>query len=206
MNIKDAYARYEIMPNLEEHMLRVTGVGYLVAESWTGSSIDSELVVKTGLLHDMGNIVKFDLSEETANKFMVKNVKYWRKVQEKYIQKYGTAADEATYAILKEMNLVSALEIIEEETKMYGSGWESKNLRPESVVLMYADMRVIPSGVTSIEQRSRDLSNRYGRELDYYDFLRDLEIYLQGKTKIDIRKIDEKMMKSYFPKFLSVTI
>ena len=48
------------MPNLAMHQLRVAGVAMQICES-LDTNIDTNSVVKACLLHDMGNIIKFNL-------------------------------------------------------------------------------------------------------------------------------------------------
>jgi 5'-deoxynucleotidase YfbR-like HD superfamily hydrolase len=49
------------MRNLQLHQLRVAAVGQIICESIPDFD-ETEEVVTTCLLHDMGNIIKFDLN------------------------------------------------------------------------------------------------------------------------------------------------
>lgn len=204
MNIEKIYEKYEIIPNLQEHMFRVAGVGYLVANNWKGESVDVDLVVLTCLLHDMGNIVKFDFDNLIIP---IENVKYWKGVQREFQKKYGKDAHEATKQIIKELGRSDLVEIIEEEVKVYGKSIDViKSASFPVQVLLYSDMRVMPNGVVGMSDRLDDLQQRY--ESDKYDLshLFPFEEYLQEMTKIDIKTINEDMVKDYYDKFLSVTI
>ncbi len=42
------------------HLLRVAALGALIADNWTGTTVNRHTIVCTLLLHDIGNIVKAD--------------------------------------------------------------------------------------------------------------------------------------------------
>lgn len=202
MKICDVYKKYEIPPNLQEHMFRVAGIGCLIATNWIEERVDVDLVVRTCLLHDMGNIIKFDLSDATAKKFKLENVKYWRKVQKKFINKYGKDSHEATYGICEELKQHDVLEILKEESYVYNHAQDKiLETSPESQILLYSDVRVVPLGVVPLKTRIDDLHNRYGNSYSHFDFLYVLEKFLQEKSKIDVVGITEESVKLYFPKF-----
>src|SRR5437588_9728526 len=63
-NILEVYRKYSIPTNLQLHMLRAAAIGKLITDHWNyqhGPAIDVSVIIKTLLLHDMGNIVKIDL-------------------------------------------------------------------------------------------------------------------------------------------------
>jgi len=61
MTIQQIYDHYDIMPSLQLHMLRVTAVAAMIVESFN-QPLDKNNIIKACLLHDMGNIVKFDFN------------------------------------------------------------------------------------------------------------------------------------------------
>ena len=89
MQIRDLYDKYNLMPQLREHQLRVGGIVRLITN-------DHDSII-TALVHDMGNIVKFDL-DKPYNK--IDAVEKWKIEQEHVRATYGRDAHEATYAIL----------------------------------------------------------------------------------------------------------
>jgi hypothetical protein len=122
--------------------------------------IDKENTIKACLLHDMGNIVKFKLGyfPETLEP---EGIEYWTKVQEEYVSKYGNDDHHATLAILKELNidsdvidLVNCIGFHTAEENMNSADFNRK-------ICAYADMRVIPHGVSSLEERLSNLRERY---------------------------------------------
>lgn len=71
---------------------------------WNNSQIkiDWNLVKKASLLHDLGNVVRFDFDKhpEFLGKEQV-NVDHWKDIQKKVIGSYGSDDHEATERILK---------------------------------------------------------------------------------------------------------
>lgn len=163
-NILEIYEQYKIMPNLALHQLRVASVISLIIQN-LDIEVDRDVAIESGLLHDMGNIIKFDLNYfPEFNE--PKGIEYWKKVQSEYFEKYGTDEHEATQKILKELNVNPR--VIEIDSNMVfrnlcvdkeGNDWELK-------LLHYADMRVGPFGILSYEDRMEDARKRYEGKID----------------------------------------
>ncbi len=164
-NIADIYGEYRIPPWLALHMYRVAAVAATVfdarrrvhgAESDTGR----DDLISACLLHDMGNIIKFDFTILDAE--VTKEGKdHWEIVRSDMIARYGRDEHHATLAILDELGVSPRVrEIVD------GIGF-SKNeatLRSGDTLLqiaVYADSRVVPSGVNSLDERIRDMYVRY---------------------------------------------
>lgn len=106
MKISDIYKKYGIPPNLQEHMLRVYAIVSLTEKHWVGKNIDWKQAKKVALLHDLGNIVKFDFDQHPE--FLgdeQKNVERWKKVQKKIIDKYGSDDHKATEKMLEDIGM-----------------------------------------------------------------------------------------------------
>lgn len=158
-NITDIYTEYKIMPNLALHQLRVAGVAMQICES-LDVSIDTEAVVTACLLHDMGNIIKFKL--EYFPEFLEPlGLEYWGKVQDDYMQKYGTDEHHASSVIAQEIGVPNRiLELID----CIGFREATHNRDSEDFhkkIVAYADMRVCPNGIDSLEARFIDTRKRY---------------------------------------------
>lgn len=204
MQIKQVYDKYQIMPQLATHMLRVASVGKFVLSGWK-EEIDTDLVTRTLLLHDMGNILKFDLENPLVP---IENIEYWRNIQNQWIDKYGSNVHNTTISILKELNQDKAAEVLEEEHSVYSTddkmgilnnSWPAK-------ILAYCDVRVTPYGVVTMKERIDDLQKRYGRNLDWYDFLYRLESDIKMATDTDLDSITEELAKPLFDELLTYTI
>ncbi len=211
MTIDDIYTKYQIMPQLKTHMLRVAGVGNIVAENWK-SGCDTKLVTDLCLLHDMGNIVKFDLTNRDESKFgKMEKVEYWQQVQKEYWDKYGRNAHDATNGILREAKLTRFIEYINEEEKLYFMEAQEAQLSKASVaaiILMYSDCRVTPQGVVSYRERIDDLKARYGGVASptWYDWTRWFDEWMQKQVSIDLKTITEQAVEPLFDDLLTYTI
>jgi hypothetical protein len=160
MKIQDIYTHYQIPENLQLHMYRVTAVGLLVADL-IGNSIklDKKIITIALLLHDVGNIIKFNLGNSTILKS--DEVEQLKKVKDAFISKYGDDEHLATIKIVNELNVpTKVVEILENigsskvHVTIHSEDWYWK-------VCSYADFRVAPYGVVSVEERFDDVIQRY---------------------------------------------
>jgi hypothetical protein len=168
-SILELYQNYNIPPNLQEHQLRVAGV---VAQLLSYLTIVGNLsvpVIQAAMLHDMGNILKFNL--QSPNPFLAdEELPSWQKVQKEYQRRYGQDVHEATQQIAREIGVAqNVLELIRAVDFHLLAEHVSENELP-FLVIQYADMRVAPFGVTSLAERFLDGQQRYatlaqGRDL-----------------------------------------
>ena len=161
MRITDIYKKYNIMPMLQLHQLRVAAVAKLICDNET-IDLDCDKVVKACLLHDIGNIVKFDLTY-IPEAVEPKGLNYWQNVKNKFIQKYGKDEHSVTYKILREITKDSRIHDLVESI---GFPRSCKNLKLNDYskkISCYADHRVTPFGITSLEKRMQDGRNRFKR-------------------------------------------
>lgn len=107
MKIAEIYKKFNIPPNLQEHMLRVGSLVEYLKNHWKGDNqIDWNLAIKVALLHDLGNIVKFDFDKHPE--FLgdeQKNIKRWKALQTKIIKRYGADDDKVTKSMLSELGV-----------------------------------------------------------------------------------------------------
>ena len=87
--ITDIYNEYKIMPHLQMHQLRVAAVASVICDS-IDFDLDKNLVITTCLLHDMGNVIKFNLNQ-TKSVFGLSDgeVAEVKVIKEEFIKKYG---------------------------------------------------------------------------------------------------------------------
>ena len=141
------------MPNLQDHQLRVAAVAGLICDS-LDIKTDKENIIKACLLHDMGNIIKFDLSytENNFPQFLEpQGLKYWQDIQKEYFEKYGKDEHETSIQIAHEIESNSS--VIDLINCIDGLFVEkiAKEDNLEQKICMYADNRVSPHAVVSIE-------------------------------------------------------
>lgn len=163
MTISDWYSHYKIMPSLQLHQLRVAAVAQLVCQ-WATQPVEAANVVAACLVHDMGNIVKFKL--EVFPKFsQPEGLAYWQQVQAEFRAKYGQRSHDASLAIAREMRLSSrVIELIDcMSLNNTRANFESHDLN--KIICEYADDRVAPHGVVTLDERLADFARRYA---DHY--------------------------------------
>src|SRR3989344_1509091 len=156
---REVYAAYKTMPALQLHQLRVAAVGKLICDGFT-KPINTRDVVLACLFHDMGNILKFDLTkfpEFTAPQ----GVEYWESVKTEYGAKYGGGEHAATPAIMEEPGLPGSVRGL-----MRGVGFSqvdgvAASESTERKIIQYGDLRVGPRGVLSLQERLDEGRKRY---------------------------------------------
>lgn len=198
-NILDIYSQYKIMPTLQQHQLRVAAVAKQLCDS-ISEPLDTEGVLSACLVHDMGNIIKFDLTY-FPDFVQPEGLEYWQNVKNEYIQKYGPEEHVATEKICEELGLSDT-----QQTYLSTIGFSrtKKALTSgslETKICCYADMRVGPHGVISIEERLIDGRKRYEGRKDkavgsehfeeYASALRELEKQILSYSSIKSEEISD---------------
>lgn len=211
--ITEIYNEYKIMPNLQLHQMRVASVAWQICDSLS-FDIDRESVVIACLLHDMGNIVKFDLNHFPAwNK--PEGIEYWQKIKDEYLEKYGKNEHEATLIIGGELgisryiyDLINYIDSPSVEINTAGKDFGEK-------ICMYADNRVSPHGIVSAEEHSLDAKERYKNHPHVFDeekrvsFMKDIyfiEEQIFSHSKIKPEDIDNESIKIYLEKLQDILI
>lgn len=191
MNIADLYDKYNLMPQLREHQLRVGGIVKLLSN-------DRDSIL-TALVHDMGNMAKFSNLDE-----------HWSKEQQLFWSKYGRDAHEATFAILKDAGLDLYSKYLIEEGRAYDRSdldiefFES--LSNPALLTLYGDLRVSITGVTSMAERIADLEKRYGGVRPESRWAESFEKYVADKFKYPVGAITETCVAPLFDELLTYTI
>lgn len=160
--ITDIYNEYNIMPNLQLHQLRVAAVAKQICDS-LDREIDTTTVVTVCLLHDMGNIIKFDLEytkREFPEFFDEYSFEHQKNVQKEYIEKYGTDENYATESIAQELGLSESLITLLKDVIHHAKEDNPESFDFVSCLCKYADMRVGPKAVLSLENRLREWQGR----------------------------------------------
>lgn len=182
MKAKEVYEKLHVSPNLQRHMLRVAKIADLIVKNWTGPNIDGVKINQTALLHDVGNIVKFDL--EKYPEFLEEergNIEYWKKIQIEMIQKYGSDDHEATCKMLIDLGVnQSIIEIIQQKS-FENSVKTSKSNNWELKIMFYTDLRALPQRVGTLEERLKDVTER----LEKYRNRPDIEELFNACRKIE---------------------
>lgn len=206
MKARDIYEKYKIIPSLQEHMLRVACVSWLIIENCK-IPIDRQTIIEAALLHDLGNILKTPLlSENTYLKLGDKDLSYWQSVQDFYKKKYGAESDIATFAILKELHVsISVKELLHRFEFRYLK--EILDASLEKMILKYSDLRVGLQGVLTFEERMKDIEVRYGIEDEESKQLaKRLELSVFNFTQIVPEDITFDFIEQQKEKFLDFEV
>jgi hypothetical protein len=159
MTISEIYSTYKIPPHLQLHMLRVAAVAKVICDSMT-IEVDEQSVVTACLLHDIGNIIKFNFSVRPQD-FQPEGIGYWQKVKDEYITKYGNDENIATEIILQELGVSkSVLDVYSH----IGFGRAPIVLEIDDYnfkIANYADQRIGPDGVMTMLDRLQEGRKRY---------------------------------------------
>lgn len=212
MTILEIYEKYNIMPNLQLHQLRVAAVAEQICEAST-TPVDKESIVLACLLHDMGNIVKFDL-DYFPQLLEPEGKEYWGKIQVEFIKKYGIDDHDANLKIAQEIGVSS---VIVAHIDAIGFGfWDRthKDGSLEDKICAYADTRVSPFKVVSLEERFEEGEKRYNGKnsaLDdkrhvFYDAMREIEKQIFAHTNIKPEDITDESIKHRIEKLRNTNI
>jgi len=155
MKTQDIYKLFDIPPNLQDHLITVTKISNLIATHWQDQNINIPDLVKVSLLHDLGNIVKFNFE-----KFPIDNIDYWKEKQTEIIKKYGNDDHDVTQKMLQEIKIDDKLIKIILNKSFDNSINISQSSDWVSKILLYADLRVLPHGVGTLQQRLDDVKDR----------------------------------------------
>lgn len=201
MKISEIYQKYQIPPHLQLHMYRVSAVAWTICDNFD-EELDKINIVAADLLHDMGNIIKFDL--KLFPEFLEpEGYDYWERVQKDYIARYGYDEHEATRIIANE---VSTAPRIQELLNSVGSSKTSLIIKSKDKakwIANYSDYRVYPHGVVSLKRRLEDGRKRYvnntrlnsvsmKKSIEIEKFSYELEELIQKETSIDLNSITDE--------------
>lgn len=157
--ISHIYEQYQIMPSLQLHMYRVAAVASLIVDH-IEQPLERSHIISACLLHDMANIIKSDLTR-FPDFVQPAGIDFWQSVKDDFIKRYGTDEYQATYQILEEIGVSQrTVELIKAMNYLYViNKYPSMDLATK--ICNYADFRVAPPGITSLEERWQDLVERY---------------------------------------------
>ena len=155
----DIYREYRIYRGLQDHQLRVAAVGKYIDDR-SHTRVDTRLIILAGLFHDMGNIIKARLHQPSPL-IEPEGLEHWQQVKKEFHEKYGDNEHDATREICRDIGLPE--EVVQLIDDMGFSKMERtlESGSPDLKVVEYADMRVAPYGVLSLDERQREARERY---------------------------------------------
>lgn len=212
MKISEIYKKYKIMPNLQEHMLRVAAVASIICDNFD-NALDKNSIISACLLHDMGNIVKFNLKLFPDFR-QPEGIDYWTKIQQEFRTKYGNNDYEATYKILNEININQRIVQLIKSIEFAKTPENIKHPDFESKICLYSDLRVGPKQIMSLNDRLAEVKERYkknkGVSETFYNSLVEnaniLEKQIFKYCKIKPEDITEEKVKPLIEKLRNFNI
>lgn len=198
--VNQIYQRFNIPKNLAMHMLWVTSVGASAIENWRGTEINKEDIISVLLLHDIGNVIKFELhSRQAKNIYTEQELEKLLIIQNQMIALYGNNADIANISILKEIGVSEdIIQLLTNHSFDYlPSLLDSENWNEK--IVFYADLRVAPLGIVPLKKRVEDLRERYSHRnqlwndtttySNWLSWSKGLEKQLNQQTSIDLEHL-----------------
>lgn len=195
MKINDIYKKYNVPLNLQRHMLLVSALAdYIIGD---GDIFDKKSVVSALLLHDIANLIKFNLNLG-INLFdkQERDLNKWVRVQNNMTNRYGSDERVATLLILDELKISDRINRLIKLINTDNLTCVLNEDDYESKICVYCDFRAGQSGYISIERRFEEIIKRYDGRAGFI-----------GKDKV-IRKRDniiqlENQIENKFGLFLN---
>lgn len=156
------YQEWRVPPNLQRHLLTVAALADTILSSWSGPLLNRHRILRVLLLHDIGNIVKFDYDSGAGNLEEEQGrIEYWKQVQAEIIALYGTDDHVVSQRIAKLEGLSSEeLELLGAKVFQMNDHTVSSN-NYELKIAAYSDQRVAPQGVMPLLERLNEAKDRY---------------------------------------------
>jgi len=183
MTITEIYEKYEIPPNLADHQLTVAGVAKVICDEVNKGN--EKALLTACLLHDMGNIIKFDLDKIPIAK--IGRIDHWKVVQQRFIEKYGSDEHQANLTIADDIGVDKEVRDLIDVVGFRHSCDALDSGDISKMIAGYSDMRVAPNGVVPLETRLADLATRYGVTGDreqYNQAFRKIEKQIFSETSV----------------------
>lgn len=152
MNTLELYKKYLVYDFLQIHHLRVAAVTKMITDSYD-YKINKEDILKAALVHDIGKIAEMKVGIIPGSVKNEEDLNYWKSVQVIFRQRYGDSNDAATVGIMKELKMSPEIISIVQRTGFKHAKRNFDELFIEGIITTYADQRVTPYGVATLEYR-----------------------------------------------------
>ena len=185
-NIGSIYERFRIPEHLQMHMLRVAAVGKLICRNWKGGKINEDDVVAVLLLHDLGNVVRFDFDNEGLNAIYSEksNLDEMREIMEGTIEKYGEDDHEVTDKMCRELGVNDRISFLLNNKAFVQNKEVCASGDFELKICAYADQRIGPLGVMGLRERLDEAKVRGSKSLQHpeVDLLIECALEIEGQV------------------------
>jgi len=205
MKIQDIYDKYKIPLHLQKHMYDVTAVAQMICEDFD-EEINTDLVIKACLLHDMANIIKFDMTfmpEVWEPEWLL----YRQWIKDDFVVRYGDHEHEATIKILEELGFDGNLRFVVDGIGFSNANKTSDSKSWELKIAAYADMRLQPDGVCLLQVRMEEGRKRFARnrpdrvnELNFEEYVvywKEIEKQIFSHSSLNPEDINNQSIEKY---------
>lgn len=176
-------------------MFRVASVAQIICENWTGPKLNQDDIVSVCLIHDLGNIVKYDFNQSIhLMGDEAKKIEYWKQVQQEIIFKYGKGEYEATFNMAEELGINDRLKFLLTNYKFIKNSGVVESTDFDLKIANYGDYRIGPFGVLNIQQRLDDFKERYSKRGLNCD-RPDLTVAIQNMFALEKQIFDNASIK-----------
>lgn len=155
---EELMAKCDMLPNIVEHSFQVMRVALAITDNLKESvSVDREVVIAGALLHDITKTRSIETKERHA---------------------------ESGGMLLRELGFLRIAEIVEQHVVM-----KDRNLEgalEEKEIVYYADKRVTHEKIVTLEERVRDLLERYGQSEEIRELiLQNMQYVVELERKLN---------------------
>ena len=205
MKISEVYKKFGIPPVLQNHMINVAEVCSYILDHWGGVKINRKKLIFLCLVHDLGNLVRIDFNKQFGPREEWLDIKLWSQIKVNTINKYGNDDDTVTAKMLEELGVAREISEIIFKKRFVNSIKIANSDNWLLKLLLYSDLRVLPTGIGTLQQRldevlgrRKDLSKKDNISL-LCDACRKIERDIQKYVNISLESItDLKANKKLF--------
>jgi 5'-deoxynucleotidase YfbR-like HD superfamily hydrolase len=141
-------------------MVGVASVASFITTNWMGENINNEKLILLCLLHDLGNIVRMDFDKQLGSDDDYLDTKIWKLKKQEMIEKYGSVDDEVTEKILQEIGIDRDISKTIFNKRFSNSIVIANSNDWMLKILLYSDLRVLPGGMGTLQQRLDEVLSR----------------------------------------------
>ena len=204
MTTNQIYQEYLTPQNLQQHMLRVAALAKIILDHWTGQPVDQEAIIQTCLFHDIAKPINFDLKKQTQFGLSPQEIDKLDQLQQRLKKNYGTNEHQVVVKICQAINLKpKAVKLVDNLVWSFIPQLINQN-DLESLIPIYADMRIGPKGILPLSQRLEELETRTGKQ--HHHHAATLEKLIAQHTPINLNSITDERINSHFDELLNLLI
>lgn len=205
MNTKQIYEKYFIPPNLQEHMLYVASLSKIIVDNWTGPTINKNAIIQASLFHDIAKPLHFDLEKQAQYGMSQTDIQKLKNHQQTLKDAFGDDEHICTVKIFENMGCSVTARTIINNFEWINIPQLEKIKDLNSLIPIYADMRIGPMGIVTLQNRLHDLKQRTG-ESDHEHNGIELEQLISKHVLINLQSVSNQHLKTYVNILLNMDI